>query len=140
MEVTEQEHLEISDRRDDLAADGLQSCDPVHIWDGADHRLDTHTGEPAQLPDQPFHLLTALADVEGESAGLVYLIVVPTFDLAVTAQDVELPRYLLARAKATGVGIAGNEAQGLFSPSPAIMIGGWGRLMLCGTLSGRSSR
>ena len=35
----------------------------------ADHRLDAHTGEPAQLPDQPFYLFATLTDVEEIKGG-----------------------------------------------------------------------
>src|SRR5215203_4310021 len=52
---------EVRDRGDDLSADDLQRRDPIYARDEADHRLDPHTGEPAQPTDHLAHFLAVLA-------------------------------------------------------------------------------
>src|SRR5215208_7951100 len=106
----------IRDSRDHISTDYLEWCDPIHAWPEPDHRLYAHAREPAQLPDQLLYLLTTLADVEGESTGLLYGIVVRALFLTVSAQYVELPGYLGARAQTAGVGVARNHAQRLLLP------------------------
>jgi hypothetical protein len=49
--ITGRTCLQVGDNEYDLAADDLQRSDLVHVRDDADHRLDAHPGEPAQLPD-----------------------------------------------------------------------------------------
>src|SRR5919107_3113494 len=101
---------------DDFLADGLEWWDPIDAWHEADHRLYAHAREPAQLPDQLVYLLASLADVEGESTGLLYGVVVRALFLTVSAQYVELPGYLGARAQTAGVGVALDHAQRLLLP------------------------
>src|ERR687889_183811 len=96
---------------DDFLADGLEWWDPIDAWHEADHRLYAHAREPAQLPDQLVYLLASLADVEGESTGLLYGVVVRALFLTVPAQYVELPGYLGPRAQTAGVGVARDQAQ-----------------------------
>src|SRR5919107_1392286 len=101
---------------DDFLADGLEWWDPIDAWHEADHRLYAHAREPAQLPDQLVYLLASLADVEGESTGLLYGVVVRALFLTVPAQYVELPGYLGPRAQTAGVGVARDQAQRLLLP------------------------
>src|SRR5215211_2353926 len=101
----------IRDSRDHFSTDYLERCDPIHAWHGPDHRLYAHARKPAQLPDQLLYLLTSLAEVKGESTGLLYLLVVPALFLTVPAQHSELARYLRAWSEAAGVGVARDQAQ-----------------------------
>src|SRR5215211_1922690 len=103
----------IRDSRDHFSTDYLERCDPIHAWHGPDHRLYAHARKPAQLPDQLLYLLTSLAEVKGESTGLLYLLVVPALFLTVPAQHSELARYLRAWSEAAGVGVARDQAQRL---------------------------
>src|SRR5215210_3703217 len=91
--ITGRKCLQVGDSGDDLAADDLQRSDLVHVRDDADYRFDAHASEPVQLPDQLPDFLAILADIEGECAGLLDLLVVPALDLAVPAQDIELLGY-----------------------------------------------
>src|SRR5215203_5100148 len=96
-----------------VSADDLERRDPVHAGNEADYRLYPHSCEPAQLPYQLLRLLATLADVEAESAGLLYRFIVCARFLAVPAQRVELFGNLGTGAQAAGVGVAGYQAQGL---------------------------
>src|SRR5919112_395165 len=95
------EWLQIGDRGDYLSADYLQRRDPVHVRDDAYNRLDAHAGEPAQPSDRLVHLRAILTDIEGERTGLLDRVVIPTLGLAMSAQDVQLPRDLRGRAQAS---------------------------------------
>ena len=73
----------------------------MHLRDEADHGLDAHIGKPAQPPDEFAYLLAILADVEGERAGILDPLVIPTLGLAMLSQDVELLGDLRGRAQAS---------------------------------------
>src|SRR5918995_950451 len=85
----------------------------MHVRNEADHGLDAHTGEPAQLPDQLSRLRFIFADVEGERAGLFDRIVISALGLAMSAQNTELFPDLRAGPQAAGVCVARHQAQGL---------------------------
>src|SRR5215210_868045 len=85
----------------------------MHVRNGAYYRLNAHAGEPAQPSDQLIRLGAILADIEGERAGLLDLLVVPALGFAVGAQNIELVRQLRDRTQATGVGVACDQTQGL---------------------------
>src|SRR5215208_5850115 len=103
----------IRDSRDHFSTDYLERCDPIHAWHGPDQRLYAHARKPAHLPDQLLYLLTSLAEVKGESTGLLYLLVVPALFLTVPAQHSKLAWYLRAWSEAAGVGVARDQAQRL---------------------------
>src|SRR5215210_549168 len=75
----------VGHRGDDLLADNFEWRDPVYVRHETYDGLYAHTREPAQLTDQLVHPLAVLADIEGESAGLLYRAIVPVLILAVPA-------------------------------------------------------
>ncbi len=81
---------EIGDRGDDVAAENLKRRDLIHVRNDAYYGLDAHVGKPAQLPDQLACFRAILADVEGERACLLYLVVVSSLRIAVLAQHTKL--------------------------------------------------
>src|SRR5712691_8886788 len=82
------------------------------MWDHAHDRLNPHSGEPAQLPDQFAHLGTILAHVEGKHTGLLNRVVIPALGLTMLAQDLQLLRDLRSGAQIASVGVACDQAQG----------------------------
>src|SRR5215203_4314044 len=96
-----------------VSADDLERRDPVHAGNEADYRLYPHPREPAQLSYQLLRLLAVFADVEAERAGLLYGFIVCARFFAVPAQRVEFFGNLGTGAQAAGVGVAGDQAQGL---------------------------
>src|SRR6266700_3522662 len=75
--------------------------------------LNPHSGEPAQLPDQLAHFGAILAHVEGERTRLLNCIIIPALSLTMLAQDLQLLGDLWARTHIAGIGVAGDQAQGL---------------------------
>src|SRR6266702_4125305 len=105
--------LEIGDGGKDLPADDLKRLNPVDLRNHAKDRLNPHRGEPAQLPDQLAHFGAILAHVEGERTRLLNRIIIPALSLTMLAQDLQLLGDLWARTHIAGIGVAGDQAQGL---------------------------
>src|SRR6266516_3524776 len=76
-------------------------------------RLNPHTGEPAQLPDQFAHFGAMLARVEGKHAGLLDRVVIPALSLTMLAQNLQLLRDLRSGLEVAGVSVACDQAQRL---------------------------
>src|SRR6266567_8994360 len=86
--------------------------------DHSQDRLNPHTGEPAQLPDQFAHFGAMLARVEGKHAGLLNRVVIPALSLTMLAQDLQLLRDLRTGLEVAGVGVACDQAQGPLLAAP----------------------
>src|SRR5258708_317844 len=91
----------------------LDRANLLHIGDRADHGLDAHSGQPAELPDQLARPGAVFAYVETESASLLDGVVVAALGLAILAQDRQLLRNLRPGAQRTGVRVARHQPQRL---------------------------
>src|SRR5258708_8752903 len=91
----------------------LDRANLLHIGDRADHGLDAHAGQPAELPDQLARPGAVFAYVEAESTSLLDGVVVAALGLAVLAQDRQLLRNLRPGAQRTGVRVARHQPQRL---------------------------
>src|SRR6266566_182833 len=112
-------YSEVSDGRDDLTPDDFERRDPVHMRDDPQDRLDSHAGEPAQLPDEFAHFGAIFAHVEGKCAGFLNRVVIAALSLAMSAQDLQLLQDLRAGLQVTGIGVASDEAQGPLLATPS---------------------
>src|SRR5207248_4545813 len=105
--------LEIGDCGKDLPTDDLERRDPVHVGDHTKSGLDALSRQSAQLLDQFAYFGAILAHVEGERTRLLNRIIIPALSLTMLAQDLQLLRDLWARTHIAGIGVAGDQAQGL---------------------------
>src|SRR5262249_4578217 len=92
--------LELRDSRNNLAPHDLQRLDPMRIWDRADHGLDAHPSQPAQLSDQLACLGAIVADCEAKCTGLLNRLVVATLRLTVSTQHLQFVWDFWCRAQA----------------------------------------
>src|SRR6266496_3487423 len=102
---------EVCDCGNNLTTDDFEWRNAVHMRNHPKDGLNPHSGEPAQLPDQFAHFGAILAHVERER--LLNRIRVPALSLTMLAQDLQLLRDLWARTHIAGIGVAGDQAQGL---------------------------
>ena len=127
---------ETGDGGNDVPAHDLDWRDLIVVHDPAVDRLDAHRGECAQLVDQLSDVRAVFADVEAEGR---------RSSRSRRSRDPP-PRNTGAGSRAWR-GMSGRRAQScrrrrsappsgsvFCSPLPAIRIGGWGRVRLCGAV------
>src|SRR6266487_4424934 len=104
---------EVCDCGNNLTTDDFEWRNAVHMRNHPKDGLNPHSGEPAQLPDQLAHFGAILAHIEGERTRLLNRIIIPALSLTMLAQDLQLLGDLWARTHIAGIGVAGDQAQGL---------------------------
>src|SRR5437868_206398 len=104
---------EVCDCGNNLTTDDFEWRNAVHMRNHPKDGLNSHGGEPAQLPDQFAHFGTILAHVEGERTRLLNRIIIPALSLTMLLQDLRLLRDLWARTQIAGMSVAGDQAQRL---------------------------